>query len=155
MHVFHFNNLELCPISKEFRAYLGGCDSEEVIAPPMSDSLSKVLAKALGLNGGSARYIAHNGVLKVLQLIEVFSNLGKSPSMAKLIRHNRDLCMCLLVAYMLVPSKGKLSFAIMSISIQLEAHKDVVPLVLPEPLMGLDAVHIGRIKIFGRSLFLL
>ena len=43
----------------------------------------------------------------------------------------------------------------MGVAAQIEARKDVAPLVLAETLMGLDAVHAGRTRVFGGSPLLL
>ncbi|KAF7142478.1 hypothetical protein RHSIM_Rhsim05G0131100 [Rhododendron simsii] len=65
------------------------------------------------------------------------------------------LCMCLLAAYLLVPSAGHASLTLVSIAILIEARKDVVHQVLIETLMGLDKVRFGETKVFGGSPLLL
>jgi hypothetical protein len=63
--------------------------------------------------------------------------------------------MCLLAAYFLVPSDGHVSSALVSVAMQIEARKDVVPMVLAETLMGLDKVRSGETGTFGGSPLLL
>lgn len=65
------------------------------------------------------------------------------------------LCTCLLAAYLLVPSKGHASSALVSVVVQIEARKDVVPMVLAETLLGLDKVCFGQTEVFGGSPLLL
>lgn len=65
------------------------------------------------------------------------------------------LCMCLLDAYLLVPSEGHANSALVSVVVQIEARKDVVPMVLAETLLGLDKVCFGETKVFGGSPLLL
>ncbi|KAI8538318.1 hypothetical protein RHMOL_Rhmol09G0093200 [Rhododendron molle] len=63
--------------------------------------------------------------------------------------------MCLLAACLLVHSTGHASSALVSIAVQIEARKDVVPMVLAETLIGLDRVCSGETETFGGSPLLL
>jgi len=155
VHVFRFGEQELCPTVEEFRAYLGGFGSGEVIVPPVRENIPKVLASSLGLNDGIARYLVSHGRLNVMRLIEMFSPLGDSADVTYQTRRMTALCMCLLAAYFLVPSDGHVSSALVSVAMQIEARKDVVPMVLAETLMGLDKVRSGETGTFGGSPLLL
>ncbi|KAI8568246.1 hypothetical protein RHMOL_Rhmol02G0184000 [Rhododendron molle] len=143
VHVFRFGDQELCPTVEEFRAYLGGFGSGEVIIPPVRESAYRVLVAALGLSDNAARYLVRNGHLNAMRLIELFS-----PRMIA-------LCMCLLAAYLLVPSAGHASSALASVVVQVEARKDVIPMVLAETLIGLDKFCSGETETFGGSPLLL
>ncbi|KAI8572047.1 hypothetical protein RHMOL_Rhmol01G0167900 [Rhododendron molle] len=148
VHVFRFGDQELCPTVEEFRAYLGGFGSEEVIIPPVRGSAYRVLAAALGLGDGAARYLVRDGHLNVMRLIELFSPPGDLADMAYQTRRMTALCMCLLAAYLLVPSAGHASSALVSVATQVEARKDVVPMVLAETLIGLDKFRFGKTETF-------
>ncbi|KAI8568258.1 hypothetical protein RHMOL_Rhmol02G0184000 [Rhododendron molle] len=63
--------------------------------------------------------------------------------------------MCLLAAYLLVPSAGHASSALASVVVQVEARKDVIPMVLAETLIGLDKFCSGETETFGGSPLLL
>ena len=63
--------------------------------------------------------------------------------------------MCLLALYLLVPCDGHPSSAIVGVAAQIEQRRDVVPLVLAETIMGLDAVKAGRTNTFAGSPLLL
>ncbi|KAI8568257.1 hypothetical protein RHMOL_Rhmol02G0184000 [Rhododendron molle] len=143
VHVFRFGDQELCPTVEEFRAYLGGFGSGEVIIPPVRESAYRVLVAALGLSDNAARYLVRNGHLNAMRLIELFSPPGDL----------RD--MTLLAAYLLVPSAGHASSALVSVAVQVEARKEVVPMVLAETLIGLDTVRFGETETFGGSPLLL
>ncbi|KAI8568255.1 hypothetical protein RHMOL_Rhmol02G0184000 [Rhododendron molle] len=141
VHVFRFGDQELCPTVEEFRAYLGGFGSGEVIIPPVRESAYRVLVAALGLSDNAARYLVRNGHLNAMRLIET--------------RRMIALCMCLLAAYLLVPSAGHASSALASVVVQVEARKDVIPMVLAETLIGLDKFCSGETETFGGSPLLL
>ncbi|KAI8568250.1 hypothetical protein RHMOL_Rhmol02G0184000 [Rhododendron molle] len=128
VHVFRFGDQELCPTVEEFRAYLGGFGSGEVIIPPVRESAYRVLVAALGLSDNAARYLVRNGHLNDLR------------DMTYQTRRMIALCMCLLAAYLLVPSAGHASSALASVVVQVEARKDVIPMVLAETLIGLDKI---------------
>ncbi|KAI8568252.1 hypothetical protein RHMOL_Rhmol02G0184000 [Rhododendron molle] len=142
VHVFRFGDQELCPTVEEFRAYLGGFGSGEVIIPPVRESAYRVLVAALGLSDNAARYL-------------LFSPPGDLRDMTYQTRRMIALCMCLLAAYLLVPSAGHASSALASVVVQVEARKDVIPMVLAETLIGLDKFCSGETETFGGSPLLL
>ncbi|KAI8567969.1 hypothetical protein RHMOL_Rhmol02G0162700 [Rhododendron molle] len=102
-----------------------------------------------------ARYLISNGHLNVMRLIEMFSPLGDLADTTYQTRCMTALCMCLLAAYLLVPSTGHASLALISIAVQIEAQKNVILMVLAETLMGLDKVRSGETETFGGSPLLL
>ncbi|KAI8568251.1 hypothetical protein RHMOL_Rhmol02G0184000 [Rhododendron molle] len=155
VHVFRFGDQELCPTVEEFRAYLGGFGSGEVIIPPVRESAYRVLVAALGLSDNAARYLVRNGHLNAMRLIELFSPPGDLRDMTYQTRRMIALCMCLLAAYLLVPSAGHASSALASVVVQVEARKDVIPMVLAETLIGLDKFCSGETETFGGSPLLL
>ncbi|KAI8568253.1 hypothetical protein RHMOL_Rhmol02G0184000 [Rhododendron molle] len=142
VHVFRFGDQELCPTVEEFRAYLGGFGSGEVIIPPVRESAYRVLVAALGLSDNAARYLVRNGHRDLRD-------------MTYQTRRMIALCMCLLAAYLLVPSAGHASSALASVVVQVEARKDVIPMVLAETLIGLDKFCSGETETFGGSPLLL
>ncbi|KAI8538514.1 hypothetical protein RHMOL_Rhmol09G0109300 [Rhododendron molle] len=90
-----------------------------------------------------------------MRLIEMFSPLGNLADTTYQTRRMTALCMCLLAACLLVPSAGHVSSALVSIAVQIEARKDVIPMVLAETLMGLDKVRSEETETFGGSPLLL
>lgn len=126
VHVFRFGEQELCPTMEEFHAYLGNFVSGEIIIPPVRENIHKVLEAILGVNGGSAWYLINNGRLNAMRFIEMFSPLGDLSNMVHQTRRMTALCMCLLIAYLLVPSVGHANSALVRIVVQIEARKDVV-----------------------------
>ncbi|KAI8572766.1 hypothetical protein RHMOL_Rhmol01G0225800 [Rhododendron molle] len=103
VHMLRFGEQELCPTVEEFHAYLGGF--------------------------GSARYLVSNGCLNTMRLIEMFSPSSDLMDMAHKSRRMMTLCKCLIAAYLLVPSIGHASSSLVSITVQIEAQKDVVPMI--------------------------
>ncbi|KAI8530324.1 hypothetical protein RHMOL_Rhmol11G0048300 [Rhododendron molle] len=155
VHVFRFGDQELCLTVEEFRAYLGGFGSGEVIIPPVSESIYRVLAAALGLGDGAARYLVRDGRLNVMRLIELFSPPRDLADVTYQTRCMTALCMCLLAAYLLVLSARHTSSALVSVAVHVEARKDAIPMVLAETLIGLDKVCFEEIEAFGGSALLL
>ncbi|KAI8546926.1 hypothetical protein RHMOL_Rhmol07G0157400 [Rhododendron molle] len=155
VHVFRFGDQELCPTVEEFRAYLEGFSSGGVIIPPVRESAYRVLVAAFGLGDGASRYLVKNDHLNVMRLIELFSPSSDLGDMTYQTRRMTALCMCLLAAYLSVPYAGHASSTLVGVAVQVEARKDVVPIVLAKTLMGLDKVHFGETETFGGSPLLL
>ncbi|KAH7862524.1 hypothetical protein Vadar_006040 [Vaccinium darrowii] len=112
-------------------------------------------SRKLGLGNGAARFLIRNETLNVLRL---FADYGPTGDLLDFTVQNRRmfaLCMCLLALYLLVPYDGHPSSAIVGIAAQIEQRRDVVPMVLAETIMGLDAVKAGRTDTFAGSPLLL
>ncbi|KAI8568359.1 hypothetical protein RHMOL_Rhmol02G0192000 [Rhododendron molle] len=136
VHVFRFGSQELCPTVEEFHAYLGSHDSTEPIVPMLRESMKNIVKAKLGVSGNVAEFLTRGNAINIVQLYERFSPPGDS------------CCICLLAAFLLVPPVGQPSSLLVGVAAQIEARKDVAPLVLAETLMGLDAVHAGRTRIW-------
>ncbi|KAH7856490.1 hypothetical protein Vadar_001946 [Vaccinium darrowii] len=116
---------------------------------------ANILGRKLGLGSGAARFLIRNETLNVLRL---FADYGPTGDLLDFTVQNRRmfaLCMCLLALYLLVPYDGHPSSAIVGVAVQIEQRRDVVPLVLAETIMGLDAVKAGRTNTFAGSPLLL
>jgi len=153
--VFRFGIQELCPTVEEFQAYLGSRGSTEPVVPPLRESLSKILKDKLGVNEGTAKYLLRGNALDILRLFADFRPCGDLTDFTIQNRRMFALCMCLLASYLLVPLDGNASPSIASVALQIEQRRDVVPMVLAETLMGLDAICSGRTNVFGGSPLLL
>ena len=155
VHVFRFGSQELCPTVEEFHAYLGSHDSAEPIIPMIRESMKNILKARLGVSGNAAEFLTRGNVINIVQLYERFSPPGNLTDFEHQGRRMMACCICLLAAFLLVPSIGQPSSLLVGVAAQIEARKDVAPLVLAETLMGLDAVHAGRTRVFGGSPLLL
>ncbi|KAH7850139.1 hypothetical protein Vadar_028441 [Vaccinium darrowii] len=146
---------ELCPTVEEFQAYLGGQAFADPVIPPIRQNYADILSRKLGLGNGAARFLICNETLNVLRL---FADYGPTSDLLDFTVQNRRmfaLCMCLLALYLLVPYDGHPSSVIVGVAAQIEQRRDVVPLVLAETIMGLDAVKVGRTDTFAGSPLLL
>lgn len=154
-HVFRFGLQELCPTIEEFHAYLETRPETEPVVPPNRANLVKILKEKLGVSDGIARHLIRGGSLDILRLFADFSPRGNPLDYTVQNRRMFALCMCLLATYLLVPNDGNPNPSIISVAAQIEQRRDVVPMVLAETLMGLDAVKSGRTSVFaGSPLFL-
>lgn len=143
VHVFRFGLQELCPTVKEFHAYLGGFDLETPIIPLQGVNYADVLSSKLGLSKNATRSMIQGGMLYILRLINQFRPEGFA------------LCLVILAAFLFVGSKNQATAVLVGVAKQIEERKDVVPMVLPETVMGLDGVHAGRTNVFEGSALLL
>jgi len=125
------------------------------VVPPFCDSLAKILKNKLGVNESTAKYLLRGNALNILRLFADFRPCGDLTDFALQNRRMFALCMCLLASYLLVPLDGNASPSIVSVALQIEQRRDVVPMVLAETLMGLDAICSGRTNVFGGSPLLL
>jgi hypothetical protein len=155
LHVFRFGLQELCPTVEEFQAYLGGRAFADPVIPPIRQNYADILSRKLGLGNGAARFLIRNETLNVLRLFADFGPTGDLLDFAVQNRRMFALCMCLLALYLLVPCDGHPSSAIVGVAAQIEQRRDVVPLVLAETIMGLDAVKAGRTNTLAGSPLLL
>jgi hypothetical protein len=155
VHVFRFGSQELCPTVEEFHAYLGSHDSAEPIIPMLRESMKNILKSKLGVSGNVAEFLTRGNAINIVQLYEMFSPPGDLTDFVYQGRRMTACCICLLAAFLLVPSVGQPSPLLVGVAAQIEARKDVAPLVLAETLMGLDAVRAGRTRVFGGSPLLL
>ena len=154
-HVFRFGLQELCPTIEEFHAYLETRPETEPVVPPNRANLVKILKEKLGVSDGVARHLIRGGSLDILRLFADFSPRGNPLDYTVQNRRMFALCMCLLATYLLVPNDGNPNPSIISVAAQIEQRRDVVPMVLAETLMGLDAVKSGRTSVFAGSPLLL
>ena len=95
---------------------------------------------------------------ETLNVLRLFADYGPTGDLLDFTVQNRRmfaLCMCLLALYLLVPYDGHPSSAIVGVAAQIEQRRDVVPLVLAETIMGLDAFKAGRTNTFAGSPLLL
>jgi hypothetical protein len=155
LHVFRFGMQELCPTVEEFQAYLGGNAFADPVIPPIRQNYANILSRKLGLGNGAARFLIRNETLNILRLFADYSPTGDLLDFTVQNRRMFALCMCLLALYLLVPSDGHPNSAIVGVAAQIEQRRDVVPLVLAETIMGLDAVKTGRTDTFAGSPLLL
>ncbi|KAI8571783.1 hypothetical protein RHMOL_Rhmol01G0145800 [Rhododendron molle] len=107
------------------------------------ESMKNILKAKLGVSGNAAEFLTRHNAINIMQSYEMFS------------RRMMACCICLLAAFLLVPSVGQPSPLLVGVAAQIEAHKDVAPLVLTETLIGLDVTRAGRTRVFGGSPLLL
>lgn len=144
VHVFRFRLQELCPTVEEFHAYLGSHESDEPIVPMIRASMKKLLKIKLGVSIGVADFFTQGGTINILQLFGMFSPPKDLTDFEYQGRQMTACCICLIAAFLLVPSVGEPSTLLVGVEAEIEARKDVAPLVLVETLIGLDAVRAGR-----------
>jgi hypothetical protein len=155
LHVFRFGMQELCPTVEEFQAYLGGNAFADPVIPPIRQNYANILSRKLGLGNGAARFLIRNETLNILRLFADYSPPGDLLDFTIQNRRMFALCMCLLALHLLVPHDGHPSSSLVGVAAQIEQRRDVVPLVLAETIMGLDAVKAGRTGTFAGSPLLL
>ena len=155
VHVFRFKGEELCPTVEEFQALLGYRPRDQVISPTSLVSFPKILVKLLGLNLNEARSLMRGGELHILQLIERFSPEGDPYDRVHQGRRRIAFCLGVLACFLLAPNNGKASPALADVMAQMIEGKDLIPMVLAETLLGLDAVHAGVTNNFAGSPLLL
>ncbi|KAI8538350.1 hypothetical protein RHMOL_Rhmol09G0096100 [Rhododendron molle] len=114
-----------------------------------------LLATSLEISRGLANTLLEGGQINVIRLIDRYSPDGDLEDMAVQARCRFVLVICLLAAYLLVPSDGQVSPLLVSVAAQMVDRKNVIPLVLVETLIGLDLVYTGQANTFGGSLLLL
>lgn len=154
MHVFWFGIEEICLTVKEFRVYLGYFESNIPVIPPLRDTMAGVLRDKLGVSNALSKFLMRGGELNTLRLIEMFMREGDPYDFVWQGKRMSALCMFLLAAYLLVSSDGRASHLFAGISAQMEERRDVVPMVLAETLIGLDAVHARQTRYLGSPLLL-
>ncbi|KAI8530521.1 hypothetical protein RHMOL_Rhmol11G0065800 [Rhododendron molle] len=149
VHVFKFGIQELCLTVEEFHAYLESHDSDHPIAPMIWESMKKLLKTKLGVSSGATDFLIQDGAIKILRRFEMF-NPPKDLTDFKYQGHRiTACCICLLTAFLLVSSFGEPISLLVGVAAQIEAHKNVAPLVLAKTLMGLNVVHAGQTQTFG------
>lgn len=117
--------------------------------------MKKLMKMKLGVSSRAVDFLIQDGAVKILRLFEMFSPQRDLTDFKYQGHRMTACCICLLAAFLLVPSVGEPSSLLVGVAAQIEAHKDVAPLALVETLMGLDAVHAGRTQTFGGGPLLL
>ncbi|KAI8551024.1 hypothetical protein RHMOL_Rhmol06G0152700 [Rhododendron molle] len=150
MHVFRFRNDEICSTVEEFQAYLQGFTKCETLAiPPFQEDMSQLLQAKLNIPEELSTSIIQNGELNIVRLIELYGPeraLGDYVGQA----HRRFvLSICALAAYILIPTEEGVCPSIVSIALQMDARKSIMPVVLAETLIGLALVKSGQASWFS------
>ncbi|KAI8523228.1 hypothetical protein RHMOL_Rhmol13G0056900 [Rhododendron molle] len=78
--------------------------------------------------------------LNILRLIECSHPTGNLHNEIHQKHCRAALCIALLTCYLLVPSNGKVSASLATVTSQMLEDKNMVPLVLAETLLGLDQI---------------
>lgn len=117
--------------------------------------MPRILREKLSIGGALAKYLVNGIELNTMRLIELFMAKGDPYDFVWQGQRLSALSMCLLAAYLLVPSDGRANPLLVGVSAQIEECKDVVPMVLAETLIGLDAVRTGQTRVFEGSPLLL
>lgn len=103
--------------------------------------MSKLLKSCLSIPGGSVESLLSGGQLNIMRLMEWYSSEGDTEDTAVQARHRFALKICVLAAYLLVSSDGRVAPLLVSIAAQMGTRRNVEPMVLAETIMGLDLVH--------------
>ncbi|KAI8535409.1 hypothetical protein RHMOL_Rhmol10G0171800 [Rhododendron molle] len=123
MHVFRFYQDEMCPTVEEFQAYL------------RAEELSASVIQGEELN------IAH--------LIELYGLEGALGDYVEQAHRCLVLLLCALAASMLILVNERVCPSLVSIALQMNSRKNIMPIVLAETLMGLDLVKSGQADSFS------
>ncbi|KAI8537837.1 hypothetical protein RHMOL_Rhmol09G0055100 [Rhododendron molle] len=150
VHVFCFYDDEMCPTVEEFQAYLRGFTDCEVLAiPPFQEDMSQLLEAKLNIPDELSASIIQNGNLNIVRLIELYGPEGALGDYVGQAHRRFVLSVYTLAAYMLIPANGEVSPSIVSMALQMDARKNIMPVVLAETLMGLDLVKSGQTSWFS------
>ncbi|KAI8574625.1 hypothetical protein RHMOL_Rhmol01G0368700 [Rhododendron molle] len=153
--VFRFGDDELCPTVEEFHVYLQGFASNTIVVPPYRESMPKLLTSSLRISKSATESLLNGGQINIMRLMEWFGPKGDTTDTAVQDRRRFALTICMLAAYLLVSPDGRVNPSLVSVATQLGVHRNVVPMVLAETLMGLDLVATGQTETFGGSPLLL
>ncbi|KAI8538464.1 hypothetical protein RHMOL_Rhmol09G0106100 [Rhododendron molle] len=152
MHVFRYNDNEMCPTVEEFQAYLQGFANSNVLAiPPIQENMSHLLRMKLNISEELAASIIHDGELDVPRLIELYGPNEILENHVEQTHLRFAFSICALAAYMLVPANGKVCPSIVRIASQMGVRKNIIPIVLAETLMGLDLFKSRESNVFSGS----
>ncbi|KAI8568262.1 hypothetical protein RHMOL_Rhmol02G0184300 [Rhododendron molle] len=150
IHVFCFYDDEMCPTVEEFQAYLRGFIDCEVLAiPSFQEDMSQLLEAKLNIPEELSASIIQNGNLNIVRLIELYGPEGALGDYVGQAHRRLVLSICALVAYMLIPVNEEVSPSIVSMALQMDARKNIMPTVLAETLIGLDLVKSGQANKVG------
>ncbi|KAI8568951.1 hypothetical protein RHMOL_Rhmol02G0240600 [Rhododendron molle] len=150
MHVFCFRNDEICPTMEEFQSYLRGFTDCEVLAiPPFQEGMSQLVQTKLNIPEELSASIIQNGNLNIVRLIELYGPEGALGDYVGQAHKRFVLSICALAAYMLISAGEGVCPSIVSIALQMDARKNIMPVVLAETLMGLDLVKSGQASWFS------
>ncbi|KAI8560122.1 hypothetical protein RHMOL_Rhmol04G0231400 [Rhododendron molle] len=150
MHVFRFHNNEMCPTVEEFQAYLQGFTDCEVLAIPLfQEDMSQLVQTKLNISEELSASIIQNGNLNIVRLIEMYGPEGALGDYVGQAHRRFMLSVCALAAYMLIPANEGVSPSIVSMALQMDARKNIMPVVLAETLIGLDLVKSGQASWFS------
>ncbi|KAI8550575.1 hypothetical protein RHMOL_Rhmol06G0117800 [Rhododendron molle] len=156
MHIFRFYNDEMCPSVEEFQAYLRGFAECGILAiPPFKENMSHLLEAKLNIPDEMSAIIIQNGNLNIVRLIELYGPEGALGDYVRQAHRRFVFSICALAAYMLISANEGVSPNIMSMALQMDARKNIMPIVLAETLIGLDLVKSGQASWFSGCPFLL
>ncbi|KAI8550534.1 hypothetical protein RHMOL_Rhmol06G0114600 [Rhododendron molle] len=106
--------------------------------------MSQLLQTKLKIPEELSTSIIQNGELNIVRLIELYGPEGALGDYVEQAHRHFVLSICALVAYMLIPTNEGISPSLVSIALQMDARKNIMPIILAETLMGLDLVKSGQ-----------
>jgi hypothetical protein len=150
VHVFRFGYDEMCPTVEEFQAYVPSFANLGALAvPPCYENMEQILQERLNIPGELTGSIILDGELDAVRLIELYGPEGALGDFVGEAHRRYVLSICALAAYMLIPGDGRISPKLVSIAAQMDAGKNIMPIVLAETLLGLNKVLYDQADSFG------
>ena len=138
-HVFSFSHNEMAPTVEEFRALLGGVETENIAMPlpggvPMVEKLSLLLGISFEEAQGMTRGPDHFVISHFPRRFRDMTHFGAWDAFA----------LCVLGTLFTVYSFGICHCSLLDIVVQWRSGCDIAPLVLGETFHGLDRLSSGR-----------
>ncbi|KAI8572061.1 hypothetical protein RHMOL_Rhmol01G0169200 [Rhododendron molle] len=111
--------------------------------------MSQLVQTKLNIPEELSASIIQNGNLNIVRLIELYGPEGALGDYVGQTHRSFVLLVCMLAAYMLIPVDEEVNPSIVSIALQMDTRKNIMPTVLAETLIGLDLVKSGQANKVG------
>ena len=133
-HVFQFNGIKLCPTIEEFGVIMGECEFGVIILP-LEEDLSELTHQLLGIHLSMAKRWSKSKKLNVFMVFKYVPLTRMERS-----HHLNAFYLCIVARFFLVHETSRVDPRILHVDKNLGSGS-LVPIILVEPLDGLDAVH--------------
>jgi len=153
-HVFHFNNMEICPTLEEFSAIMGEPNVSTLILPTIGNDFADLAHDLLGISLATSQQWCMLDHLNIHMVFAFFSRFSVPVTGRGRSHYLNAFCLWLLARYFLVNKTYRVDQRMCLVVNNLDKGS-LVGMILVETLNGLDVVHREEATFFiGNALLL-